>query len=332
MSVGLQLGAPVLRPPLRPTPRPSPGASAGWLRDAPFDLTLIVGITLLAFAMAGTAAVAPRLFLPLLTLHVWLFSFDHVFATYTKLAGLPDDRRRNRFLIFYLPPLVLAGTVATGVGLGFWALNTVYFFWQVHHTARQSWGIAQRYRHRAGGLAWDDPRTAELTLWSVPVWGLLHRCHQQPAQFLYADVWMPRVPLWLVQAAGVATLLLLGHWVVTRVLAWRRGELSVAHTLFMVAHFVVFYAGYVAIGDVNAGWLLVNVWHNVQYLAYVWLHNRERFAGGPRDDAPLALVAEPARLPAGRPPTSPPCWPSRRRSTTCSTASAIASTPRWPAG
>ena len=35
----------------------------------------------------------------------------------------------------------------------------------------------------------------------------------------------------------------------------------------------------------GSGWLLVNVWHNVQYLAFVWLYNRRRFATGVAPDA-----------------------------------------------
>ena len=83
-----------------------------WLKDAPFDLTLIAGVTLLACVMGVTAWRAPALFLPLLALHTWCFSFDHVIATFTKLAGAPDDRQRNRFLIWVLPPLVFAQAAA----------------------------------------------------------------------------------------------------------------------------------------------------------------------------------------------------------------------------
>lgn len=74
-------------------------------------------------------------------------------------------------------------------------------------------------------------------------------------------------------------------WIYTRVQAYRRGELAVGHTLFMLSHVLIFLFSYVVIEDLNAGWLLVNVWHNVQYLAFVWLYNRRRFAGGIAPDS-----------------------------------------------
>src|SRR5687767_5143486 len=100
--------------------------------------------------MGTAAALSPALFLPLLLVHTWCFSFDHVIATFTKLAGLPEDRRRNRFLIYALPPLVFAATLAIGQSAGIAALNTGYFFFQWFHTTRQSSGIAQHYRRAAG--------------------------------------------------------------------------------------------------------------------------------------------------------------------------------------
>jgi len=257
----------------------------GWLKDPPFDLTLIVGVTALACALGGTVAAWPGLFLPILTFHTWCFGFDHVIATFTKLGGTPEDRRRNRWLILALPPVVLGATLAVGQVGGVALVATIYFLFQWFHTTRQSWGIAQHYRRAAGGMAWDPPWLSEVTLWALPVVGILHRCHQQPEKFLWMELRLPAIPGGVVTVAGVAAALLVAGWCATRVRAWRRGELPLGHTLFLCTHFVVFGAAYLLIDDLHAGWLLVNVWHNVQYLAYVWMHNRARFDGGVRRDA-----------------------------------------------
>jgi hypothetical protein len=37
---------------------------------------------------------------------------------------------------------------------------------------------------------------------------------------------------------------------------------------------------YVAIDDITTGWLVINVWHNAQYIAFVWLFNSNQFRGG----------------------------------------------------
>ena len=256
------------------------GVVSAWLKDPRFDLFFIVGIALLACGMAGATVFWPGLFWPMLTVHSLLFGYEHLVATYTRLLGRPDDRASHRRLILYVPPLVLLGLYAVGMRYGLVGVYALYFVAQWHHTVRQSWGIAQRYRQRAGGLPWDGVGLSEVTLWSVPVWGLLHRCVQRPEEFLFQPLWLPPVPGVLVTLAGGASCALWLYWACTRVAAYRRGQLALGHTLYMASHLLVYLAGYVLIDELCSGWLLVNVWHNVQYIVFVWLYNRRRFAAG----------------------------------------------------
>lgn len=273
------------------------GAISAWLKDPVFDLSFIVGIALLATAMSGATVLRPELLLPMLLAHTWLFGYDHLISTYTKLAGRPADRARYRHLILYLPPFVLLGLYSVGRMMGVRGLYSLYFFGQFFHTVRQSWGLAQQYRHRAGGLAWDSVRLSEATLWSVPLWGFLNRCAEQPEEFLYQPLWLPQVPHAVVHIAGLASGGLWLYWLFLRVLAYRRGELPLGHTLYLLSHLLIYLGGYVLIEDISSGWLLVNVWHNVQYLAFVWLHNRRRFASGVVSDARiLSWLSQPGYL------------------------------------
>jgi hypothetical protein len=257
-----------------------PGAVSAWLKDPRFDLSFIVGIALLASGMAGVTVLWPDLFLPMLTVHTWLFGYEHLVATYTRLFGRPEDRARHRRLILFVPPLVLLALYTVARTSGVSGIYALYFVGQFHHTVRQSWGLAQQYRQRAGGLPWDSVRLSEVTLWSIPIWGLLHRCAQRPDEFLYQPFWLPPVPHLLVQIAGLASAALWLYWIATRVAAYRRGQLAVGHTLYMVSHGLVFLSGYLLIDELCSGWLLVNVWHNVQYIVFVWLYNQRRFAAG----------------------------------------------------
>jgi hypothetical protein len=259
----------------------------GWLKDRPSDLTLIFGVTVLACAMGAAVAVRPPLFVPLLFIHSWFFSFDHVASTFTKLAGLPEDRRRNRFLIFGLPPLVFSALLLAGNRWGVEPLASAYFLFQWFHTTRQSWGIAQHYRRAAGGLPQEPGWLCELTMWSLPVWGLLNRCSERPGRFLSMDLWLPPMPVAVVNAVGAASVALVSVYFFLKLRALRRGQGSLPHTLYVATHLLVFALAYLVIDDLHAGWLLVNVWHNVQYLAYVWMHNRARFSDGVRADAPI---------------------------------------------
>ena len=69
-------------------------------------------------------------------------------------------------------------------------------------------------------------------------------------------------------------------WAVTRVQLWRRGRLPLAHTLYMLSHLSIFMVGYLVIDDITYGWLVINVWHNAQYIGIVWLYNNNRFKNG----------------------------------------------------
>ena len=52
------------------------------------------------------------------------------------------------------------------------------------------------------------------------------------------------------------------------------------HTLYLLSHTLVFGVGYVAVPDIDHGWLVINVWHNAQYILFVWMFNQNRFSRG----------------------------------------------------
>ncbi len=245
-----------------------------------FDLLFIFGTLTLASTMASVTVFWPLLFIPMLTLHSWLFGYEHLWATYTKLLLHPDDRRRHQTLILLVPILVLVGILLLGQTFGLKGIYVLYFFGQFFHTVRQSWGLTQVYRRRAGGIAWDSERLSELTIWSVPIWGFLHRCAERPDEFLFQDFWLPPIPQSLVHLVGLMSVLLWMYWFYLRLVDYKRGRLAIGHSLYMISHLFVFFGAYILIGEICSGWLLVNVWHNVQYIAFVWIYNRNRFLQG----------------------------------------------------
>ncbi len=47
------------------------------------------------------------------------------------------------------------------------------------------------------------------------------------------------------------------------------------------------------IDDVTTGWLVANVWHNAQYIGFVWLFNNRRFEGRSEPQARfLSLISQ----------------------------------------
>jgi hypothetical protein len=252
----------------------------GWLLSPGYDLTLIFGVLVLALGSGITVALRPEWFVYVLLTDLWLLGYHHVISTFTKLAGTKEDRQENRFLIYYLPFIVLGATVAIGMTVGIWAIITIYFFWQWYHYVRQSYGIAVFYIRKQEKPAPDlqeEKWLNNLVIWSVPIWGVLYRCSQGWEEFLFQKVWLPPVPLLVVQLAGTIALASTLAWIITRIIAWSQNRLSLAHTFFVASHICAFYVGYIAIEHINIGWLTANIWHNAQYVLFVWLYNTNRF-------------------------------------------------------
>lgn len=252
----------------------------GWLRNARFDLAFILGVAALALASGAVVVAEPGLFPLILFLDLWLLGYHHVISTFTRLAFDADSFRQHRFLVLVLPVLVLAGVVGAAWITGGWILSTTYLYWQWFHYTRQSYGIERVYRRRAGGEVPGDERLTRWALYLVPLWGILHRSHQSPETFLGVELKTLPVPAWLDAAAGVVALAALGLWLVRAAAGVAARRRLPAHTLHLLCHMLIFVVGYVAIADLDHGWLVVNVWHNAQYILFVWVFNSNRFQQG----------------------------------------------------
>jgi hypothetical protein len=256
-------------------PRPLPGH----LLSRGFDLSLSLVPALLALASAVVLIARPQLFLFVLLFDYWVLSYQHVISTFTRLCFDSESFRANRFLVLQLPVLVLAGILVLIMTVGPWAVATLYFYWQWWHTMRQSYGIARAFRNKAGSLITEGPRLAEAGLYLMPLWGLLHR-HQGQVSFLSLEIRTAPVPRFVVDAVALLAIGYLVWWLANRVVAWWHGRLPVAHTLYVLSHWAVFYVAYVGLDNLDQGWLIANLWHTSQYLMFVWMANTNRFRNG----------------------------------------------------
>ena len=260
--------------------------SSGCIRSLRFDLILVLGSALVAIA-AGLAVVArPTWFAPILLADVWILGSQHVIATYTRLCFDRATFLAHRFLVLGVPWIVLFGVVAaiyiTG---GTVVVTTIYLYWQWHHYSSQSYGVQRIYacKCRPESSGSRDWLTA-LAMFAVPLWGILHRSLQKqihPEQvFLTFDFWALPVSDLGVRLVGGAALGLCVAWLVRE--AWTFGGpgYSFASSTYVVVHWVVFLTGYYLINDITYGWLVINVWHNLQYVLLVWMYNNNRFRSG----------------------------------------------------
>ena len=281
--------------PIRPL-RLSPFAG-GTMRNRSFDLLFVGGLAAIGFTAGGAAAIVPALFLPLLILDLWLFGYHHVIATFTRLAFDRASLRQHRFLVFYLPPLVLAVVAGAAIGIGAWVVASTYLYWQWWHYTRQSYGIHQIYRQKDGPRTFGSPRLALGLIYIVPLWGIAHRSHQGATEFLSLELKTLPIPGEVVAALGVVSAALIGAWLVQQALAWRAGRLAGWHSAYLASHVAIFVVGYMLIGDIDHGWLAINVWHNAQYILIVWMVNQNRFGDGVDPQARfLSTLSQPSHV------------------------------------
>lgn len=273
---------------------PAPGR--GWLRDASFDSLFIGGVAALALLSTAVVVWKPGLFTLVVVADMWLLGFHHVISTFTRLAFDKESFRTHRFLVVALPLIVLTAAVALVAVFGGWILATTYLYWQWFHYTRQSWGIAQVYRRKAGALGAEPAVLSKAVIYLLPLWGILHRSWQQPATFLDMELKVLPVPLVVVQVAGAATAVAFGWWLWRLIAAWQKRQVPVAYTLYIVSHLVIFAVGYLLVESLDHGWLAINVWHNAQYILFVWMYNNNRFKAGvdPRHYF-LSSISQPRR-------------------------------------
>lgn len=268
----------------------------GWLRNKTFDLGFIGVPTALALVSGAVVVAQPGLFPLVLALDVWFLGYHHVVSTYTRLCFDRESFRQHRFLVIYLPFIVFALTLALAAGVGIWAIATVYLYWQWFHYTRQSWGVSQVYRRKSIDLVGEGELLTKLAFYLLPLWGILYRSWQAPETFLALEIRVLPVPGLLVDLVGAAAFGSILLWAAFRTKAFLQGRGAIAHTLYMASHWTIFAVGYVFIEDITYGWLVINIWHNAQYVLFVWLYNANRFRNGRDERAPfLSRISQPSR-------------------------------------
>jgi hypothetical protein len=251
----------------------------GWLRGPAFDLPFVAGIAVIAITTGLVVSRNNALFLPVLAADLWVLGYHHVVSTYTRLSFDRKSFAEHKNLIIYLFPAVAAVVATLAVTFGLWLIPTIYLYWQWWHYTRQSEGISKAYAGRARGKRTGDPRIVRATFYAVPIAGILAVSNRAPNEFLFMPLRTLPVGDTVLIAAFVIAGALLALWVFEQFRAWRAGELAVAYVLYVCSHFAIYFVAYIYIDQINYGWLVINIWHNAQYIAFVWLYNNRRFGG-----------------------------------------------------
>jgi hypothetical protein len=258
----------------------STGDSLAWLRNPQFDFTLIVVVAGWALAAGGAIVAEPSWFWPILFLDVWLLGYTHVVSTFTRLAFDRASFRQHRLLLIPLPIVVAAFTIALALVVGEWLVATVYLYAQWFHYMRQSYGISRMYLRKAGVVPQSRDLVLDGVIYGLPFWGILSRSHQQPTSFLSLPIYCFPVPSALLYVAGAIASVSVLLWVAREFRLFGRRRPDAPHSAYVASHIAIFSAGYLLIDDINTGWLVLNIWHNLQYVLIVWMFNANRFEKG----------------------------------------------------
>lgn len=254
--------------------------STGWLRSPGFDAFFIGGIAFVALASGAIIAARPELFLMVFFADLWLLGYHHVVSTFTRLCFDRTSFAQHRVLVLYLPLAVVAGVILVYLTLGVWALMTVYLYWQWWHYTRQSWGISRAYAAKSRDRPAGNRLLGTIAFWSMPIAGILTVSSRSPEHFLWMPLWTFPVPDWMAQAAIALALSAVLLWMVDQLRLARHGRIALPYVLFMLSHFAIYATAYLYFTDLTQGWVVINIWHNAQYIAFVWMFNNRRFASG----------------------------------------------------
>lgn len=122
-------------------------------------------------------------------------------------------------------------------------------------------------------------------IYAFPLWGLLYRAHQDPDLFYGWPIYFPQVNAWVVELMGTITIALFIIWCGQRVAyVLRRGRAStpqLTHVALILSHVLITAVSYLWVEEITRGWLFINIWHNLQYLVFVWAYNAQRAERSP---------------------------------------------------
>jgi len=300
----------------RTVDRPAPASR--WIVSAPFDLALFFG------GLVGSAIAFGlwRAGLPIVVLFwTWLLVFDgpHIGAAFTRTYVDRDEWRTRKgvlllsLLCFAVGPVFLAATAAAGSPDPFNLFLAIATFYGVYHLVRQHYGFLALYKAKA--------RDFDRVNFHVDKW------------FLYVGSWLPYFYFLLTHPRArvllnlsvdpspierVAIVAVIALWSVNLLVFLVRAipRLPQAHVVYALIT-VLFYAlVYVAVGRLEPVYapppnerrspdqdflliqVLITLPHNLQYLALMWFHNRNRYSGAgdfgpatPLNRTPLRFVA-----------------------------------------
>lgn len=205
----------------------------------------------------------------------------HLVAVVTRSHLNPEVFRRHRARFVLLPAALLAALLLSDAVAV--VVTVLVVFWDVYHSALQTFGLGRIYDRLAG----NDPLAGRrldlglnLLLYVGPiVAGATMLAHFEKLEHL-AEIdllFFSRVPVlltswrrWLVVGVGAAALLYLAVYVLAHVRLWRGGHRVSFPKVFLLSTTGLCSIWVWGTNPWGQAFFIMNLFHAVQYLALVW--------------------------------------------------------------
>lgn len=259
----------------------------GLMRNPRFDVLFLGGTAAVGMICAAIVVLYPPSFVLLLAVNTWVLGYHHAISTFTRLCFGRSNRRRRALLLCALPVLMAACLLARAGGAEMSLFATAYLYLQWFHYMRQSWGVFRHYQRAEGSATSDTAAYALLTqasFYAVPILGILERSYQNTGLFLTMKIFLLPVSEMMIISTRIGVAILLGGYLFVEIRnTIKQRELKISQLYFAI-HCGIFFLSYVFVENIDFGWLCLTIWHNVQYIMFVW-HMNNRDAGRVSADA-----------------------------------------------
>lgn len=261
------------------------------------DFLFILALPIIAILSGIFVSHNADYFLLVLMLDLWLLGYHHVISTFTRIGFDAKSAKENWLLLLPLPVVVFSSVFTIYQLGGAIVLGSVYLYWQWYHYSRQSEGIAKSYGFKCTDKSFSRNRSNRALFYLVPLTSFIYMISSGPTEFLGIPIFtvvFQESFRWLLLITSYAGAL---AWLFNGTKALSRKQISAWYFIYMLTHFTIYLVSYTLITEINYSWLTINIWHNAQYIGFVWLFNRKRYASGFVQQHPIiSFISQPNRI------------------------------------
>jgi hypothetical protein len=287
-----------------------PRLTMRWIVNPRVDLLWFIGGCLAAYALLGAHAFYRVDMIAVWFAWVVVLDSPHFFATISRTYLDREEMKARRGLLLGSLAWFLVGPAVVGIAWllmqagvssyrNAWTTFLLLFnIWAYWHVVRQHFGFLRLYERKGGETDAFDLKLDAALLYGgllLPFGAFALRHPEARPQFGLGPE--PGREMFVVAALEFAFAALVATYVVRQVAKWRRGEpLNGAKLLFLLA--VIPLYAVICLWDATLSAPLlgfaafVTIFHDLQYHAIVWFHNRNRYQAPGVDPERFGLAAK----------------------------------------